>query len=169
MRAPLRIRLQGAESELKHDLNRIRNSNTQIRIRAVLAVAKGKTIPEVAQTMSLAARTIQNWVNNYNRYGLEGIKDHRTKGRKPRLTEQQKAWLVERIEAGPLPEDKVCSLRAVDIQRIVEKQFGHKYSLTGVYYMLHHQLGFSYLKPRPRHTKADPQAQEAFKKTYPKG
>ena len=165
MRPPLHIRRQGAETELKHALNRTAISNTQIRIRAVLAVAKGKTIPEAAQTMSLAARTIQNWVNNYNRYGLEGIKDRRRQGRRARLTKQQKTRLIERIEAGPLPEDKVCSLRAVDIQRIVEKQFGHKYSLTGIYYMLHHQLGFSYLKPRPRHARADPQAQQAFKKT----
>lgn len=169
MRLPLRISRQGAENELEHALKQTKASNTQIRIRAVLAVAKGKTIRQAAQTISIAPRTIQNWVNNYNRGGLEGIKDHRTQGRKSKLKEQQKTWLVERIQSGPLPQDKVCSLRAADVQRIIRNQFGHSYSLAGVYYMLHYQLGLSYLKPRPKHHKADPEARQAFKKTYRKG
>jgi transposase len=103
MRPPLHIIRQGAESELKHALKQTKASNTQIHIRAVLAVAKGKTIRQAAQSLSVAPRTIQNWVNNYNRGGLDGIRDHRTQGRKSKLNEQQKAWLVERIQSGPLP------------------------------------------------------------------
>jgi transposase len=168
MRLPLRISRLAAESELNHALKQTKASNTQIRIRAVLAVAKGKTIRQAAQTISIAARTIQNWVNNYNREGLEGIRDHHTQGRKSKLNEQQKACLVERIQSGPSPQDKVCKLRAADVRRIIQDQFGHSYSLAGVYYMLHYQLALSYLKPRPKHHKADPEVQQAFKKTYHK-
>jgi hypothetical protein len=30
-----------------------------------------------------------------------------------------------------------------------------------------HRLGYSYLRPRPRHRRADPQAQEAFRRLLP--
>jgi len=38
------------------------------------------------------------------------------------------------------------------------------YRLSGVYALLH-RLGYRCLMPRPRHPKADSQAQEAFKKS----
>jgi len=73
--------------------------------------------------------------------------------------------LADRIRAGPREPDRVCSLRGVDIQQLLRNEYNTAYSLDGVYYLLHHQLGMSYLKPRPLHRKSDPQAQEAFKKT----
>jgi len=39
-----------------------------------------------------------------------------------------------------------------------------RYALSGLYGLLH-RLGYSWLVPRPRHPKADPAAQAAFKKT----
>ncbi len=65
----------------------------------------------------------------------------------------------------PRPEDGVCSLRANDIQRILQQAFQVRYARTSVYYLLHHQLGMSYLEPRPLHRKADPKAQAAFEKS----
>ncbi|UCE48281.1 MAG: winged helix-turn-helix domain-containing protein, partial [Phycisphaerales bacterium] len=49
-----------------------------------------------------------------------------------------------------------------------EKEFGVLYTLDGVYKLLH-RLGYSCLKPRPRHEKADPAVQQAFKKTSQTG
>jgi transposase len=66
------------------------------------------------------------------------------------------------VDAGPF--DAKATLYGRDIQRILEKDFGVIYTLDGVYKLLH-RLGYSCLKPRPRHEKADPQLQDAFKKT----
>jgi transposase len=66
-----------------------------------------------------------------------------------------------------VPADGVCTLRAADVRRILEREFGVLYSLKGVYKLLH-RLGYSSLAPRPRHRLADPAAREAFKKTPPK-
>ena len=59
--------------------------------------------------------------------------------------------------------DRVCTLRAADVKRILAREFNVVYSLKGVYKLLH-RLGYSSLAPRPRHKLADPVAQEAFKK-----
>ena len=73
----------------------------------------------------------------------------------------------ESYVCGPTEDDLVQSISVMhgkDYQRILEKEFGKLYSLNGVYELMH-RLGYSWLMPRPQHEKADPQAQEDFKKT----
>lgn len=165
MRTPLTVTGKDAGKELTAALKQKSLANIHTRIRAVLGVAGGRRIPEVAKVMSIEQRTIRNWVHRYNRFSLAGLHDHRGGKRKCRLSPAQQDALRHRIEAGPLPEDHVCSLRGEDIRRILRQQFTVVYSLPGVYYLLHHKLRMSYLKPRPLHHKADIAQQEAFKKT----
>ena len=72
----------------------------------------------------------------------------------------------ERLEAGPLPEDNVCTLRGVDVKRILATEFGVVRCLASIYHLLH-RLGYSYLRPRPRHRRADPAAQRQFCRELP--
>jgi hypothetical protein len=76
--------------------------------------------------------------------------------------------LKQRLDAGPLPDDGVCTLRGQDVQRILEREYGQLRSLNAVYGLLH-RIGYSSLVPRPQHPKADPAAQEAFKKNSANG
>jgi transposase len=167
MRTPLTITRRNALGELNQALKRKHSIRTQLRIRAVLAVAKGWKVPKVAQALTLKERAIRNWIHQYNQCGLEGLRDH-WQGRAAGLSPPQQELLQRRIEAGPRPQDGVCALRGEDIRRILRDEFGLSYSLNGVYYILHQELGMSYLKPRPRHHQADSSAQEAFKKTFPR-
>jgi hypothetical protein len=57
-------------------------------------------------------------------------------------------------------------LRGVDVQRILANEFGLLRSLSGVYHLLH-RLGYSDLRPRPRHRKADPEQQAALTRELP--
>ncbi|NIL98618.1 MAG: helix-turn-helix domain-containing protein [Planctomycetales bacterium] len=133
-------------------------------MRAMLAVARGQHVPAVAKTLQVSERAVRDWVHRYHAQGVPGLTDQR-RGRSCRLSTDQLQSLAERIRAGPRPEDGVCSLRGIDIQGILREEYGADYSLDGVYYLLHHQLKMSYLKPRPRHRRTDVAAQEAFKKT----
>lgn len=164
MRTPLTVARASAVKELAAALRREKRSVNQIRIRAVLSVARGNHVPMVAKWMSVAERAVRNWVHRYNRRGLFGLQDQR-KGRPCRLSASQLEKIRKRLREGALPEDIVCSLRGRDIRRILEKEFHVHYGRSSVYYLLHHQLGMSYLKPRPLHRKTDPEAQAAFKKT----
>ena len=98
----------------------------------------------------------------YNRGGLEALPDRPHPGRTPILPRDQEGRFLERIDAPPRPEDGVCELRGADIRRILEQEFAARYSLDGVYKLLH-RLDYSSLMPRPQHPDADPEAQAIFK------
>lgn len=136
------------------------------RLRIVILAITGYTAPAIAQSVGLSRRVCQSWVYRYNDQGLKGLEDRR--GRSPRqtLTDEQQTQMRQRLEQGPTPEDGVCSLRGVDIQRILADEFGVLRSLAGVYYLLH-QTGYSYLRPRPRHRKFNAQAQLEFQIQLP--
>jgi putative transposase len=136
------------------------------RLRIVILALTGYTAPAIAMSLGLSRRICQRWVYRFNQDGLEGLKDLR--GGEPRspLTPVQEAQVRRRIEAGPTPEDQVCSLRGLDIQRILSQEFDVWRSLASVYHLLH-RLGYSYLRPRPRHRRADPEAQAKFKRELP--
>ena len=164
---PLTVTRAGAAKELAAALRREKRSINQIRFQAVLSVTRGNHVPMVAQWMSVSQRSVRQWVHRYNLSGLAGLQDQR-QGRQCRMSYAQLEKIRKRLRKGAQPEDGVCSLRGCDIQRLLEQEFHVRYCRSSVYYFLHHQLGMSYLKPRPLHRKADLEAQAAFKKTSEK-
>jgi transposase len=124
-------------------------------LRIVILAVNGYTAPAIAMSVGLSRRICQRWVSRYNELGLAGLSDRRGQEAKPALAPEQAAQVCQRIEAGPTPEDQVCSLRGVDIQRILATEFGVLRSLAGIYQLLHRR-GDSYLRPRPRHRRANP-------------
>ena len=73
------------------------------------------------------------------------------------------AQTTDRLDAGPRESDGVCSLRGLDVQRILQDEFGVLRKLPSVYWLLH-RLGYSCLIPRSKYRPADPVAQDEFKK-----
>jgi transposase len=136
------------------------------RLRIVILGIEGWTAPAVAMAVGLTRRICQRWVRRYNEDGLTGLDDRR--GRQPRLplTPEQQEQVRRRLDAGPTAQDEVCSLRGKDVQRILAQEFNLLRSLASVYHLLH-RLGYSYLRPRPRHRKADPEKQAAFLRNWP--
>jgi transposase len=136
------------------------------RLRIVILGMEGWTAPAVAMAVGLTRRICQRWVRRYNEDGLCGLDDRR--GREPRLplSPEEQERVRQRIDAGPQAQDEVCSLRGKDVQRILAQEFHLLRSLAGVYHLLH-RLGYSYLRPRPRHRKADPEKQAAFLREWP--
>ena len=136
------------------------------RLRIVILGMKGWTAPAVAMAVGLSRRVCQNWIARYNADGLAGLEDRRGKDSQLPLSSEEEAAFRERIEAGPTDADQVCSLRGKDFQRILAEEFGLLRSLASVYWLLH-RLGYSYLRPRPRHRKADPEKVHAFVQGWP--
>ena len=152
--------------ELKRLERNEKNADRARRLRIVILAIEGWTAPAIGMAVGLSRRICQRWVYRYNDLGWEGLDDRR--GRKPQspLTPEQEAAIHLRIESGPNDKDEVCSLRGKDFQRILADEFGLLRSLSAVYHLLH-RLGYSYLRPRPRHRKADRAAIEAFRQQWP--
>ena len=137
-----------------------------LRIRAVILASEGRTAPEVAAALGCSPRAAQGWVARYNAEGADGFDDRPRPGRPSFLTPEITDRLRARIDAGPSPADGTCTLRGPEVRALLKREFGVLYSLPAVYALLH-RLGYSCLDPRPRHQKADPEAQDEFKKKSP--
>ncbi len=143
-----------------------RNAKQRDRLRAAALAIDGRMTEEIADTLGRSRRFVQRWAYAYRDGGIDAIKARKQPGAAPRLAPAQRARLEARLDAGPLPSDGVCTLRGADVVKILEKEFGVPYSLSGAYGVLH-EIGYSSLNPRARHRKNDPEAMEAFKARAP--
>jgi transposase len=136
------------------------------RYRAVLMALQGREAVEIAITLRRARRSVQDWVYCYRDGGINALLPGKQTGRPTKLPRDKEALLMARLDSGPREGDGVCTLRGKDVVRILESEFGVKYSLDGVYDLLE-RLGYSCLSPRPRHEKNDPAAVKDFKARSP--
>ncbi len=164
----MRVAAHHSEQQLQQLVDRELRADRAKRLRTVLLAQQGFTAPEIATCTGFSRRVVQTWVARYNKAGLAGLKTKPGRGRKPPLTPAEAEQLTQRLDAGPSPDDGVCTLRGQDVRRILQQEFGQLRSLSAVYGLLH-RLGYSSLVPRPQHPEADPAAQAEFKKNSATG
>lgn len=163
MRPALRVDDSLTAVELTRKAKRERDARLRARILAIRYLRLGHTVPEAANALGMSERQLRTWVHRYNAEGISGLRDRPRPGQPPHLSPDRVERFKERVRSGPRPADGVCALRGLDLQRILEEEFDANYSLPGVYFLLH-RLSFSSLVPRPKHLKADEQAQADLKK-----
>ena len=132
------------------------------RVQAVILAKQGWTASHIAQSLGCSLRAVKNWVAQYNRGGIEALREQPRPGRPRSLDPEHYPRLKQRLDAPPTPEDGVCTLRAADLRKILEREFGVLVGRQAVYDLLH-RLGYSDLMPRPHHEDANPEVQEFFK------
>lgn len=145
---------------------RERDSARRDRLRAVLLALGGHEAEEIAGMLGRSRRQVQVWVYAHRDGGIERIHPPRRTGRKRWLGPDEERAFAARFAAGPRPEDGVCTPRGKDTVRILEQEFGKRYSLQGAYDLLH-RLGLSCLRPRPRHENQDLKRQGEFRERAP--
>ena len=133
-----------------------------LRHQAVVLAMQGQPAPAIARALGCSRRAVQARVGRYNRGGVAALQERPHTGRPPRLAEADVPRFRERLEAGPTPEDGVCTFRCQDLRRILQEEFGVTLRRQAVYDLLH-RLGYSSLMPRPQHEQANPEVQEFFK------
>jgi transposase len=153
-------------SRLQRLVRTERRAKPRDRWRVVLLALQGFSAPQIAAKLDRSRRFVQVWVYRYRDQGIDGLHERPRPGQPTKLPRSAEAALKARIQAGPLPEDGVCALRGRDVVRILREHFGVKYSLQGAYDLLH-RLGFSSLRPRPRHRKNDPAAMVQWEQDAP--
>jgi transposase len=124
-------------------------------------LAGGMPTAEVARVTSYSVRWVQEIARRY-RAGAEAIRDHRhtNPGAPPLLDAAQQAQLQAAL-GGPAPDGGIWTCRSVamwmsqTLGRPVSTQRGWEWM---------RRLGFTPQRPRPRETRANPEAQAAFKK-----
>lgn len=146
-------------------------SSTQVKERAhwqvMLLVRQGRPVSEVARIVGYTPNWVRLLVGRYNRLGPEALGDKRGQagGNNTLWNESLRAQLAQVLEQ-PVPDElgggvwngaKVALWLEQQLGRRVHRQRGQE-ALRAA--------GFSCQVPRPRHVKADPGEQEAFKKSW---
>lgn len=133
------------------------------RFLAIYHAQRGLTAKEIARITLNTPRWVQETVRRYNQEGPESLRDrrHHNPGQKPKLTLEEQRKVREALQ-GPPPDGGLWT--GPKLREWVERELGKRLSLYPIYRLLH-EMGFALRVPRPRHAKADEEAQEAFKKT----
>jgi transposase len=132
------------------------------RAQAVVLAKQGRTATDIADALGCSLKAVTNWVAQYNRGGIEALREQPRPGRPRSLAPEHYPRLKQRLDTPPGLEDGTCALRAADVRRILEREFGVTMGRQAVYDLLH-RLGYSDLMPRPHHEEANPEVQEFFK------
>ncbi len=158
--APDRITINALAERLKKAKGRPEFQRIQcVLIRATL----GSTAAEIARLLGWSTATVHVI---HSRWAKEGdtIFELKAKGgrRNQYLSVADEAAFLHpflvKAEAGGI-------LNANEIKAAFEARVGHSVAKTTIYRMLE-RWGWRKIVPRPRHPKADPAAQAAFKKTH---
>ena len=137
------------------------------RLHAMRLAMEGTPPPEICRVLARTKNWYHYWLKRYNEEGLEGLRDRPRFGQPKRLDEAGRQQFEAQIEAGPdLEEDGVSTWNGKAMQARIERQFGVHYSLAQVYRICH-ELGLSWITPRPQHPKSNPQEQQEFKENLP--
>jgi transposase len=163
MARPKSVFTEGLAASARADMELLDHHKILQKLQAIVA-ASSFPIETVAQVMGVTAATIWRWAKAYQKHGVNNLYPKPKKPKPSKLTTAQKgevlAWLDQcRNSAG---EHVHWTLER--LQYSIMKEFGVTLGITSIWVWLRREDRVLKV-PRPRHSKADMQAQEGFKKT----
>jgi transposase len=167
MGTAIEVRTDYSSKELRRLASRGKNAGQARRLLAIAAVLEGAAREEAAKIGGMDRQTLRDWVIRFNEQGPDGLINKSAPGAPSKLCKKHKAFLARLVEEGPIPAiHGVVRWRACDLIMLLHEEFGISVSDDTVYRALK-ELGFSHVSARPKAYKQDPEAVEAFKKTFP--
>ena len=118
------------------------------RIHALLALAQGQSVRDVAQMLALGEQTVRDYRNQYLFKGLASLVYTAPPGRPSKLTKTQRQQLAQWIKASP--QDSGYSSGCWNtpmVQDLMQRHFGVVYHPHYIATLLQN-MGFSYQKAR---------------------
>ena len=167
MGTAISVRADYSSQDLRRLAARVRDAGQARRLLAIAAVLDGASREEAAKIGGMDRQTLRDWVIRFNDQGPDGLINKASPGAPGKLTAEHRAFLARLVEEGPIPAvHGVVRWRACDLIMRLYEEFGLSVSDDTIYRALK-DLGFSHVSARPRAYKQDPEAMEAFKKTFP--
>ncbi len=128
------------------------------KIKSVILLGTGWTLGEVKEVLLLDDETLRSYVKKYQEGGLPALLKVDFKGSEPQLSVSDVEQLCHALNTQ-------IFLTTQSVINFVEKEFGIKYSQSGMRDLLH-RLDYEYKKPKLVPGHPDHQEQEIFAEQY---
>jgi|SRR5665647_882157 len=142
-----------------------------IRLMALIQIAKGKSSRELECIFDKSHSRICVWVNNFNKYGLDGLKDKSGRGRISRLSKSELDELKD-VVLNKSPEEygyNTATWNGILLIDFIENKYHIIYKKANIYVILKQKLGLSFQKGKGFYPEQDEEQRkehkEAIKKT----
>ena len=86
------------EQQLKALSNKVKDHRMRMRLLAVAHFKAGKNKADVARTLNVSRRMVNEWVANYFKGGVSALESKKPSGSPSLLSSQQNAELIDYIE-----------------------------------------------------------------------
>jgi len=165
--AAIPLRANATASDLRRLAKGSRDAGQARRLLALATIYDGGSRRQAARLGGVTPRIIRDRAVRINAEGPAGLANREAPGKAPLLGPGQRAALARAVEAGPKPcLDGVVRWRLVDLAAWLHEEFGISASRQTLGRELR-AMGFRKLSARPQAYRQDPEAMQAFKKSFP--
>lgn len=150
---------------VQQEIVRSEESRYDHRLHGILLVCSGLSCYEVSELFGHSPRTVQYWVQRFEKSGFAGLEDTPRPGRPGALDEAKLETIGAHLRQ--LPREFGYTQSLWD-GKLLSHHLAHSFSVhlgTRQCQRLFRQLGFRQRKPRPVIANADPERQWKYKKT----
>ncbi|MBC8488192.1 MAG: transposase [Bacteroidetes bacterium] len=150
---------------VQQEILRSEDSRYDHRLHGILLVCSGISCHQVANLFGHSHRTVQYWVHRFEQSGFAGLQEVPRPGRPSVLDESLRLSIGQDLRQSPRELGYTQNLWD---GKLLSHHLAQRYEVRlGVRQCqrLFRQLGFRRRKPCPLMANADPEAQQAYKKT----
>ena len=150
---------------IQQEIVRSEESRYDHKLHGVLMVSSGYSCTEVADLFGHSRRTVQHWIQRFEKHGFSGLQEIERPGRPTPLDSKIRRQLGKDLRRSP---QLFQYGRSLWDGKLLSHHLAEHYEVhLGVRQCqrLFTQLGFRRRKPRPVIAHADPEQQREYKKT----
>lgn len=117
------------------------------RLQAVRLYGTGAALSVIQDLTHASDRSIRQWVENYDKRGIEALQSQWKGGNSRKLSAEQKADLKQRLHSYRPVDLHISQSQwwtVSDVRIVVKHWFGVVYKAADTYQLLLHESGFSY-------------------------
>ena len=154
--------------ELRSRAQKDKEPRVVLRIQGILMSLMGHTSGEIAEHLKVHRSTVPLWIDQWNRYGKEGLLEGHRSGRPTALSREERERLCDILDSGPAAYGLETGIWTSPLVRqVIEEELGQRYHAGHVRKLLQ-QLGYSVQRPTTRLVQADvKQHRKWVRYTYP--
>ena len=120
----------------------------------------------IAGILGCSQPKVSFWIRRYNRTGC--LENQPRSGRPSNFSEEKLSLIKSKIVKKVVSRNmKYSSCTSKELRNIIKKEIGKPISMRHARRILH-QIGFSLITPRSKHTKNDPEKVAKFRKEFKK-